>query len=56
MKFDAELRDVPELKPVFRLRPPKRGYEREGIKKPYSVGGTLGYRKEAINELLEKMT
>ena len=54
-KVSAELKEIPELKPVFRLRPPKKGYERVGIKKPFSVGGALGYRKEKINELLEKM-
>ena len=55
MSFDAELKEIHELKPIFRLRPPKKGYEREGIKKPFSVGGALGYRKDKINELLEKM-
>ncbi len=55
MKFESELKDIPKLKPVFRLRPPSRGYERKGIKKPYSVGGVLGYRGDGINELLEKM-
>jgi len=29
------------VKPVFRLSPPKKGYERAGIKKGYSVGGAL---------------
>lgn len=55
MKFNAELKDMPELKPVFRLNPPKKGYERKGIKKPYTKGGALGYRGEKINELIEKM-
>jgi len=55
MKFESELKDIPKLKPVFRLSPPSKGYERKGIKKPVSVGGALGYRGEKINELLEKM-
>ena len=55
INLDAELKEVPELKPVFRLRPPKKGYERAGIKKPFSVGGALGYRKDEINDLLGKM-
>jgi len=55
MKFESELKDIPTLKPVFRLKPPSKGYERKGIKKPVSVGGALGYRGEKINELLEKM-
>ena len=55
MKFESELKDIPKLKPIFRLKPPSKGYERKGIKKPVSVGGALGYRGEKINELLEKM-
>ncbi|WP_304125594.1 50S ribosomal protein L30 [Methanosphaera cuniculi] len=41
------------LKPIFRLNPPRKGYE--GTKKPYTEGGSLGYRSESINELIEKM-
>ncbi len=55
MHFKTELADI-SLKPVFRLKPPSKGYEREGIKKPYSVGGSLGYRGDKINDLLGKMT
>lgn len=43
------------LKPVFRLNPPKKGYERAGIKKSYSIGGALGYRASDINALIKKM-
>ena len=43
------------LKPVFRLNPPKKGYERAGIKKAYSIGGALGYRASDINALIKKM-
>ncbi len=43
------------IKPVFRLNPPRKGYERKGIKKGYKQGGALGYRGEAINQLLERM-
>jgi len=50
-----ELKDVPGIKLFFRLCPPIQGFERKGIKKPYSLGGVLGYRKEKINELLRKM-
>ncbi len=49
------LNDIPGIKKFFRLNPPVKGYEREGIKKPYSMGGALGYRKENINELLRRM-
>lgn len=41
------------LKQIFRLSPPKKGYE--STRKPFSEGGSLGYRSENINELLEKM-
>lgn len=43
------------LKNCFRLSPPKKGHERKGIKKPFSIGGALGDRKEKINDLIEKM-
>ena len=43
------------IKPVLRLHPPKKGYERIGIKKSYSVGGALGYRGSDINQLALKM-
>jgi large subunit ribosomal protein L30 len=49
------LKDAPGLKTFFRLDPPKKGFERGGIKKPFSMGGALGYRKEHINELLRRM-
>jgi len=55
MGFDAEIREIPDVKPFFRLSPPVKGHERKGIKKPYSVGGVLGYRGKEINALLEKM-
>ncbi len=55
MNFKADLKDVPALKPVFRLKPPTKGYDRGGIKQPYSRGGALGYRGEKINELVERM-
>lgn len=50
----------PELKQklgdkVHRLHPPRGGYERKGIKLPFSIGGVLGYRKEKINDLIKKM-
>lgn len=43
------------LKPFFRLHPPKGGFERAGIKMPYSKKGVLGDRKEAIKDLLVRM-
>ncbi|MDK2849628.1 MAG: large subunit ribosomal protein [Candidatus Woesearchaeota archaeon] len=40
---------------VFHLNPPKGGFERKGIKKPFSIGGALGYRGEKINDLIKRM-
>jgi large subunit ribosomal protein L30 len=45
---------LPNIKPVFRLHPPTKGFK-EKIKKSYGMGGELGYRKEKINELIERM-
>ncbi len=49
------LNDVPGLKFFFRLKPPEKGFERGGIKKPFSLGGALGYRKDKINDLIIRM-
>ncbi|PJA20607.1 MAG: 50S ribosomal protein L30, partial [Candidatus Diapherotrites archaeon CG_4_10_14_0_2_um_filter_31_5] len=54
IKEEIQLKDL-EIKPVFRLKPPKKGYERAGIKKAYSIGGALGYRATEINKLINKM-
>ncbi len=50
----TKLEDV-GIKPILRLSPPKKGYERAGIKKSYSVGGALGYRASDINKLVKRM-
>ena len=47
------MRDVPALKPLFRLHPPRKGYE--GIKRSFNEGGALGYRGEKINLLIRRM-
>ena len=49
----VELSAVPGLKKVFRLRPPRKGYE--ATKRPFSDRGSLGYRGEKINDLLARM-
>ena len=46
-------RDIPDIKPLFRLHPPKKGFE--GVKRSYTTGGALGYRGKDINKLLERM-
>jgi large subunit ribosomal protein L30 len=47
------MKDVEGAKAVFRLHPPAKGYE--GIKRSYRNGGALGYRGEAINDLIARM-
>jgi large subunit ribosomal protein L30 len=39
----------------FHLQPPRGGFERGGIKKPFTLKGALGYRREKINALIKKM-
>jgi 50S ribosomal protein L30P, archaeal len=50
---EYRMRDVEDAKPVFRLHPPIKGYE--GNKRSYTNGGALGYRGEAINDLINRM-
>ncbi len=50
----AKLSDI-NLKLPFRLTPPAKGFERKGIKIPYTMGGALGNRETAINGLLKRM-
>jgi large subunit ribosomal protein L30 len=47
------MKDVEGAKAVFRLHPPEKGYE--GIKRSYRNGGALGYRGDAVNELIARM-
>ncbi len=42
-------------KKFFRLHPPRKGFERKGIKIPFKVGGALGYRRDKINDLIKRM-
>ncbi len=44
-----------QLKPFFRMHPPIGGFERKGIKVPFSHGGAFGDRKEKINDLIRRM-
>jgi len=39
----------------FHMHPPRGGFERGGIKKPFTLKGALGYRREKINLLIKKM-
>jgi len=42
------------MQPLFRLRPPKKGYKGK-TKKSFRAGGESGYRGEAINDLIKRM-
>lgn len=49
----VKLKDIPELKPVLRMHPPRKGYKT--IKRTFNQGGALGYYGREINALLYKM-
>ena len=53
--FDDKFKykDIPNIKPIFRLTPPIKGYG--GIKKSFANKGTLGYRGKEINKLIQRM-
>ena len=50
----VKLKDLPGVKPVFRLHPPRKGYKGT-VKKSFSMGGETGYRGESINDLIRRM-
>lgn len=50
---EYRMKDVEGAKMVFRLHPPVKGYE--GNKRSFRNGGALGYRGEAINNLIARM-
>ena len=53
MEEKVDYKDIPQVKPLFRLPPPRNGYE--GVKRAYQIGGALGYREKEINTLLRRM-
>ena len=48
-----QMNNMKRMKPIIRLHPPIKGYE--GNKRSYKEGGSLGYRGEEINGLIERM-
>jgi large subunit ribosomal protein L30 len=50
---EASLRDLPGLKPVMRLHPPRKGHRT--LKRTFQQGGALGYYGREINTLLYRM-
>jgi large subunit ribosomal protein L30 len=53
-KVEVEFSSLPDVKPVFRLRPPKKGFKGK-VKRSFAAGGEAGYRGDEINELLKRM-
>ncbi|HIH88254.1 TPA: 50S ribosomal protein L30 [Candidatus Bathyarchaeota archaeon] len=51
---EVEFSQLNGIKPFFRMHPPKKGFKRT-VKRPYKDKGELGYRGEAINELVKRM-
>ncbi|MEM0160611.1 MAG: 50S ribosomal protein L30 [Thermoplasmata archaeon] len=45
--------EIPEIKPLFRLSPPKGGYGK--TKRSHKEGGALGYQGKEINNLVKNM-
>ena len=53
---EKDPKDPQKTKKFFRLHPPRGGFRKGGIKRPYANGGDLGYRGEKINELIKRMS
>ncbi len=53
-ELKAKITDVKDLKPVFRLHPPTGGFK-NSKKKPYNLGGVLGYHGKDIETLINRM-
>ncbi len=51
---EVEFSQLNGVKPFFRMHPPKKGFKKT-VKRPYRDRGELGYRGEAINELIKRM-
>ena len=52
---EATIKDMPPLKCVFRLHPPRGAAGWGGIKRAFNNGGALGPRGEAIDKLVARM-
>ncbi|HUT27218.1 MAG TPA: 50S ribosomal protein L30 [Methanomassiliicoccales archaeon] len=52
-KGETKYSEMKDVKPLFRLSPPRKGYE--GVKRGFGAGGALGYRGEEINDLISRM-
>jgi large subunit ribosomal protein L30 len=54
MSGKAEYSKLSGMRPLFRLRPPTKGYKGK-TKKSFNAGGEAGYRGEKIDELVKRM-
>ena len=52
---DSKVKDVPGLKRVFRLHPPRGPKGWGGIKRSFVIGGALGARGDEINSLVDRV-
>lgn len=50
---ETSLNDITGVKKFFRLHPASKGYK--SVKRGFAEGGDLGYRGNAINELIVRM-
>jgi large subunit ribosomal protein L30 len=50
----VEFQKLPNVQPIFKLHPPRKGFKGK-TKKSFASGGEAGYRGEAINKLIERM-
>jgi len=53
-KGEIEFHRLPDMKPIFRLHPPAKGF-RGKVKRSFTTGGVTGNQGEAINSLLKQM-
>lgn len=51
---EITLKDIIGLKPIFRLRPPRKGFKGT-VKKSYTDRGSLGYWGKEIEKLILRM-
>ena len=52
---EATVKDLEAMKRVFRLHPPRGNKGWGGVKRHYTVGGAVGFRGDAIEELAARM-
>ena len=50
----VEYQKLPNVQPIFKLHPPKKGFKGK-TKKSFRAGGEAGYRGEDINSLIKRM-